>query len=223
MRFGSALNALHHAAFFYGFREVYGLNVGEEAFAAHIYNGRTDMFIARDILRKRGVDKVKISEGMNEMFDSMSQNFSKNIAKGDYKDCIIDGVAQTLEQLSNNKELILGLLTGNARGIARMKMEALHILDYFKIGGYGSSSEKRAELVGMAIADAVNQKLFNKISMKQVYVIGDTKYDIDCAKEAGAVSIAVATGISSKADLEIYKPDYLLSKLTELIQVVNGK
>jgi phosphoglycolate phosphatase len=220
VRSDSALGNLHHAAFIYGFKEVYGVKVSDEVLS---YAGITDKFEVRDILRKKGIDDDKISEHMDEMFHAMTQYFSKNIVEADYRDSIIENVAQTLGQLSKSKELILGLLTGNVKDIAEMKMRALGISNYFKIGAYGDSSENRTDLVDMAIADAVKQRLLEKIDKKQVYVIGDTKYDITCAKESGAVSVAVATGNSSKSDLEVYEPDYLLSKLAELTKVINTK
>src|SRR5438128_2621045 len=44
-------------------------------------------------------------------------------------------------------------------------------------------------------------------------VVGDTEHDIACARAAGALVVAVATGVRSRAELEAHEPDLLLRDL----------
>lgn len=216
---GSELGRIHHLSFLYGFKTVYGIDVIDDDFRG--YSGRTDMFVIKDILKKKGFDDEKISKNMNKMFQEMIKYFRENIGKADYKETIIGGVIETLNQMDRDNIYVLGLLTGNLREIAKIKLETIGIWSYFKVGGFGDSSESRATLVDIAVEEVTKQKFVDKIDMKQVYVVGDTKQDILCAKERGAVSVAVSTGRFTKAELEIYKPDYLLNNLSELISNIS--
>lgn len=220
VRVGSELGKLHHMAFIEGFGEVYGLDA---RYGIADYGGRTDMFIVDDILRKNGFDEDEIDAKRGRMFRAMERHFRDSVAGGDYYgDSMISGAADALDMLSRDSGNALGLLTGNIEPIALMKMEALGIRHYFRFGGYGDSSEMRSDLIGIAMENALRAGFAWGVGMKQVYVVGDTMHDIECAKEKGAVSVAVATGTFSKEDLAAYAPEYLLGGLPELESVIRA-
>jgi len=50
----------------------------------------------------------------------------------------------------------------------------------------------------------------------KTFVIGDTPFDINHGRAAGAVTVAVATGSYSRAQLEEHEPDFLFDDLTDL-------
>lgn len=218
IRSGSGLSLVHNMAFVEGLRKVYGANI--TAMDLKGYGGRTDRFIASDVLRKKGFDEHAISQGLDALFDEMVKDFAQNVVKKDYKDCLLDGVESTLEELSKNDDYLIGLLTGNVTDIASMKMKAIGLAKYFKIGGFGNMSEKRSDLIDVAIADGRKKGLLLDIDMKRIYIIGDTRHDINCAKEKGAVSVAISTGNETKEVLATFKPDYLIEKMPELVKIV---
>ncbi len=218
IRSGSGLGLAHNMAFVEGLKKVYGADITSMDLKG--YAGRTDRFIASDVLRKKGFDEDAVSEGLRALFDEMVKSFAQSVVKKDYKDCLLEGVEPTLEELSKNDEYIIGLLTGNVAEIASMKMKAVGLAEYFKIGGFGSMSERRSDLIDVAIADGRRKGLLSDVEMKQVYIIGDTKHDINCAKEKGAVSVAIATGNETKDVLATFKPDYLIERMPELIHIV---
>lgn len=219
VRYGSDISRTHiYESFIHAFKEVNGINIKDEEL--HQYSGTTDMFIIGETLRKSGFNEAEISKGLPIVLKSMIRYVNENIGSRGTAGGMLDGVIETLDQLSRNNDYILGLVTGGLKEIVRMKLEALGIWRYFKIGGFGDSSKARTDIIDLAIAEAIEKKLVKNIDKKQVYMIGDTKNDIMSAKERGVVSVAVATGPYTKADLEIYKPDYLLSSLPELIQIL---
>ena len=217
---GSELGKLHHMAFIEGFRDVYGLDA---RYGTADYSGRTDMFIVDDILRKNGFDEEEIDAKRGRMFMAMERHFRDGVAGGGhYGDSMISGAAEALGMLSRDGGNALGLLTGNIEPIALMKMEALGIRHYFRFGGYGDSSERRSDLIGIAIDNALRAGVARNVGMRQVYVVGDTRHDIECAREKGAVAVAVATGTFSKEDLVAYAPEYLLGGLSELESAIGA-
>jgi len=214
IRQGSELGKIHHESFINGFKSVYNINVVDDDFKG--YSGNTDTYVIKNILKRKGFEDSEISEKLPLMYEEMLKYFEENIGKIDYRKTIIDGVIETLDILGKNENNILGLLTGNIIEIAKIKVKLCGIDNYFKVGGFGDYSDLRTSLIDKAIKEAIGKKLVYKIDMKQVYVVGDTKHDIISAKERGAISIAVTTGRFNKTELEIYKPDYLLSNLVEL-------
>jgi len=217
----SDLFKLHQVAFIYALKEVYKVDVDVQELGE--YEATTDMLILMDLLKKRGFDDGDISSSIIKAFESMAKYFSEHMEKNGYKEEINYDVVEVLSQLSSNRDCVLGIVSGGAREISRMKLESTGVWQYFKIGGFGDSADSRAELIDAAIAQVVEQKLVKKIDMRRVYVIGDTRRDIMGAKERGAVSVAVSTGNYSKEFLKEYNPDYLISRLSELIPILNNK
>jgi phosphoglycolate phosphatase-like HAD superfamily hydrolase len=106
-----------------------------------------------------------------------------------------------------------GLLTGNFRESAYIKLQRAGIDRHFTFGVFGSDHSSRNELP--AIARLTAEKHFKRSFVpRDLVIIGDTPRDIDCARHYGAVSVAVATGTYSYDDLALHKPDILLTDLS---------
>jgi len=58
-----------------------------------------------------------------------------------------------------------------------------------------------------------------KVDPKETLIVGDTELDIMCGKNAGAKTCAVLYGYRSKVQLEKEKPDFIISRLKELIKI----
>ncbi len=66
----------------------------------------------------------------------------------------------------------------------------------------------------------------HKLSRKSVMYIGDTVHDIETAKHAGVISVAVLSGYDKKEKLLAKKPDYQVESATEipsLIEKINSR
>ena len=122
---------------------------------------------------------------------------------------VLAGVAEALAWLAVRPEVMLGVATGNVRAGAEAKLAAAGLDGYFALGGYGSDSHLRAELVAAAIARA---RL--RAEIREVVVVGDTIHDISAARACGAVACAVATG-SDPAEA-LGHADVVLRAMTEL-------
>ena len=62
---------------------------------------------------------------------------------------------------------------------------------------------------------AVCSHLNGSPDLEQVWVIGDTPFDIRCARAIGARALAVATGWHSLHDLAAEQPDLVLADLSD--------
>ncbi len=59
-----------------------------------------------------------------------------------------------------------------------------------------------------------------KLKHRDVLIIGDTKEEVEIAKELGTISIVITHGHSSTPRLRATKPDYLISDLGQVINIV---
>ncbi|MDA8380699.1 MAG: HAD family hydrolase [Actinomycetota bacterium] len=109
--------------------------------------------------------------------------------------------------------VILGLVSGAMEGAARTKLIPANLNRFFVFGGYGSDSPDRTELTGLAIEKAA--RLHKQLAPSQVYVVGDTPHDMEASNGSGAVSIGVASGHYSVADLEAAGGAHVLRSLED--------
>src|SRR5262249_18697882 len=113
---------------------------------------------------------------------------------------------------------LIGLLTGNIRLGAEIKLRHASLWDVFVTGGFADDSEERDKIA--AIAKERGSRLLNEeLRGEQVVVIGDTPLDIRCARAIGAKVLAVATGMVPIEELESHKPDWAVRDLTQVAPV----
>lgn len=203
----------HKEAFCKAFKEVYHLDCSIDCINHH---GMTDQRIALEVLKKNGLKEKEIKSKMSQFMQAAASFFNKI----DNKNCavVLPGVKELLDKLQQNN-VVLGLVTGNLKSIAKGKLKRLELEKYFRIGGFGSDDIERTNLVKIAIKQATILCGY-EISGDRVYVVGDTPKDIKAAKEAKIKVIAVATGQYTMKDLQRFKPDYTFRNLTPTEKIV---
>jgi phosphoglycolate phosphatase len=125
---------------------------------------------------------------------------------------VMSGVRELLEACRATPGVYTGLLTGNWRGGARLKLSAFGLWESFAVGAFADDSEVRDELLPFA-RRRLEKRHGLVLDPARVVVIGDTPSDIQCARPHGAPALAVATGPYSVADLAKHDPDYLVPTL----------
>lgn len=125
------------------------------------------------------------------------------------------GLKTLLKRLSRDKRVLLGLGTGNMEKGARIKLEPSGFNAYFLFGGYGSDSFHRASLLKKAVVRA--ERLAKKpLKGNDVYVIGDTPFDVLAGRKAGFKTVGVGTGYADWKALAASKPDHLARDFRDL-------
>jgi phosphoglycolate phosphatase-like HAD superfamily hydrolase len=176
----------HAEAIHKAIRRVYGVEIPD----AHVEAaGRTDIAIARSILTLAEVSAERIDDRLDQLRVAAAEAYAR-LVPADLSDRLAPHVEEVLAGLSERDDILLGLVTGNLEPIARMKLRAAGIGHYFPagVGGFGSDSEDRCDLPGIARARA------NDHPRERTVVIGDTPRDIACARADGVRVVAVTTG-----------------------------
>jgi phosphoglycolate phosphatase-like HAD superfamily hydrolase len=127
---------------------------------------------------------------------------------------VLPGIAALLGRLGSRNDVALGLLTGNLRAGARIKLGHYGLGDYFAFGGFGDHHHCRDDVAREALQE-VQSRYNGRVRPDQVWVIGDTPLDVRCARAIGARAVAVATGWHSRAELCAHAPDHLFDDLSD--------
>ncbi|OGG55680.1 hypothetical protein A3D71_02040 [Candidatus Kaiserbacteria bacterium RIFCSPHIGHO2_02_FULL_55_20] len=159
-------------------RHLYGLEVSFEGMRT---GGMTEPQILALLLQSAGWDDTKIKAELPNLMKEVVPFIHEAFEKGTIR--LVPGVKNLLDQLEH-RGVTLGLITGNRKSLARLKLEDVNIWDYFSVGGYGDDPhEKRSDLVQLA-CERANFRTDNP----GVYVIGDTWRDIKAAVDAGVTN-----------------------------------
>ncbi len=179
-------------------------------FAGISISGRLDTLIWRDLMASGGLDYAKTDH------DAFRARYGIHLAAGfdsDSKSEALPGARDLVLALDQVVGCTLGLLTGNYEHTGRLKVERAGIeTKPFVCNAWADDGNHRRELPPIAMARY--QATIGAIDPDCVFVIGDTPFDIDCAKANGCVAIAVATGAHPRAELAEHHPDLLVDDLS---------
>ena len=176
-------------------------------------DGKTDPAIIREIFKKNLQREPKIEE-IEKLCRMYLQYLQKEIqVSPGYK--LLPGVLALLEKAERRPDLLMGLLTGNLKQGAELKLGRSQLNRFFLFGGFGSDSEDRGEIARVAVLRG-RKYAGEWISSDRIFIIGDTFYDIQCARTVKAKAIAVATGSTSLKELTSYQPDYVMEDFSDL-------
>ncbi len=189
------------------FEKLYGIpaDIGEHSSA-----GETDPQVARATFQ--GVlGRAPAQDELGKLYAQYLLHLAGDIwTSKQYR--VLPGAEQVLVRLGE-AGVILGLVSGAMEGAARTKLIPANLNRFFVFGAYGSDSPDRAELTRLAIQKAT--RLHENLTPGQVYVVGDTPHDMEATKAAGAVSVGVASGHYSTAELVAAGGDHVLGSLED--------
>jgi phosphoglycolate phosphatase-like HAD superfamily hydrolase len=184
------------------------------------YDGKTDPQIVRDLMRLAGHADETIDAGMAPLTAHYLAGLERELASDGHHAHVLDGVFELLAALEARSDVVVGLLTGNLREGAGLKLRAVGIdPDRFRVTAFGSDHHHRPALPAVAQARA-RELLGRDVPARDVVVIGDTPADIECACAVGAQSIAVATGRYSVEELASHSPTAVFESLADTAAVM---
>lgn len=134
---------------------------------------------------------------------------------------VIGGAEEVLARMATLREVRQTLVTGNLLANAAIKLAAFDLTTYFdvEVGAYGTNHLDRNELVPIAL-ERVERLRGERYLPEQVWVIGDTSGDLDCARAAGVRCLLVSTGQVPMSQLQSLDADAVLADLTNTDEVV---
>ena len=203
----------HARALIAALREAYGVELADDVVKRVGPWGKTDRLIAREVLRLAGLADDAIDDRADAWPPRVCELYAQ-AELGDLAAAVAPGVPEALAWAEESSHM-LGLVTGNLEPVARMKLRAAGLGEWFDTapGGFGSDAEARAELVPLARVRA------GGAAREDTVVIGDAPGDVACALADGVRCIGVTTHFAA-ADLE--GAVAVIADMRELPRAVRG-
>jgi len=176
------------------------------------FAGRTDISLVREFFSYHNI--VPSPENFTRFFERYVFWLDYILAHSHTEAC--PGVWEFIGDLRKlSKPPLLGLLTGNIRLGAEIKLRHFNLWDEFETGAFADDHEDRDGIAAIA-RQRGSRLLKGKLSAKEVLVIGDTNLDIRCARAIGAKVLAVATGGHPLEELKRHGPDWAVKDLRKI-------
>jgi len=176
------------------------------------FAGRTDVSLVREFFKINGLPETP--EHFSQFFERYVFWLDHILAHSAGSVC--HGVRKFIRDLQALPQPpVLGLLTGNIRLGAELKLRRFGLWEIFEIGAFADDHEER-DRIAVAALQRGRRVLGENLQPDEIVVIGDTPFDIRCGKFIGAKVLAVATGGVTLEELKKHKPDWAVEDLTRV-------
>jgi phosphoglycolate phosphatase len=194
------------------FAKVFETEFGAtDGFAQLKFAGRTDMSLVREFF---GFHHIPATPENFARFFERYVFWLDHILRGS-QTRLCPGVWEFIDQMRSAPEPpVLGLLTGNIRLGAEIKLRHFSLWEVFQTGAFADDHEDRNQIAAIARKRG-SRVLQRDLTGEEVLVVGDTPLDIRCGRAIGAKVLAVATGGAKLEELQRHSPDWAVQDLTE--------
>lgn len=178
-------------AFIRGLAHVTGVR-DELAYVS--FAGNTDRNVLNQVMAHR---KLHLAEkDIRRIFDRVAEELRELLRENPSQE--IAGARGFLEHLAAEGAL-LGLVTGNIRACAYLKLGSVGFDRYFRFGGFGDEHADRAMIARSALGAA--KRVGIEVEAGAICLVGDTPFDVAAGLAVGIPVIGVATGKYGEKDL----------------------
>jgi phosphoglycolate phosphatase len=151
------------------------------------FAGNTDRNVLNQVMAERG---LKLDEGdIRRVFAIVAEELRGLLRENPAQE--VAGAGKFLAALAGGGAA-LGLVTGNIRACAYLKLGSVGFDGYFGFGGFGDEHAERAKIGRAALAEA--QAAGIEVSEGGICLVGDTPYDVAAGVALGVPVLGVAAG-----------------------------
>lgn len=194
----------------------------ERRLPAISFGGKTDLQICRELLAAAGVPASEIEGTAHRIMEGYLSRVAEQLRARSHEVKVLPGVTDLLNRLQARPEVAIGLLTGNLREGAALKLAAAGLAPYFGFGVYCDDHHDRYQLPAIAVERA-HKSMGRRFEGKEVVIIGDTIHDVNCGKSIGVRTIAVGTNRRVPTEeLLAQNPDYYFRDLSSTLEVLGA-
>ncbi|MCI0450902.1 MAG: HAD hydrolase-like protein [Candidatus Latescibacteria bacterium] len=179
------------------------------------FSGKTDTRIIVDLMTAAGRSRDEVLAVLPRLKDEYLDTLDRGLVRERMR--VLPGIAPLLEHLAVRDDVVLALLTGNFERGARIKLSRDDLNRYFGFGSFGDDVFDRNDLPPIALERAL-QATQRRFHPDETMIVGDSVLDVACARAHGIACLAVATGRTSRAELEAVKPMWLVDDLADSLE-----
>jgi phosphoglycolate phosphatase len=201
---GAGVKAFAHAG-----KTAFGVADGTRSMK---FAGRTDIGLVREFFQ---IHRIEASpDNFRRFLDSYV--FWLDHLLPQCRGGVCPGVLPLIHELrARENPPLIGLLTGNIRLGAEIKLRHYDLWETFETGGFADDHEDRDQ-IAHAAKERASRQLNRPLRGEEIIVIGDTPHDVRCGRAIGAKVVAVATGGATLAEIQATQPDWAVADLREV-------
>jgi phosphoglycolate phosphatase len=195
---------------------------GRELTGTVVMSGKTDRQILSELLELAGVADAEAGRLLPAVQDSATRHLRALADRISREGVLCPGVDAVVSRLAASGHVAQTLLTGNLAANARVKLTAFELHDRIELdaGAYGDDHLDRTALVPVALERAFRH-YGQRFELDNVWIVGDTPRDLECARAGGVRCLLVATNRHYEyGELEALGPDAVLNDLADTDRVV---
>jgi phosphoglycolate phosphatase-like HAD superfamily hydrolase len=189
------------------------------------FDGKTDRQIVRELLTLAGHPEADAEGRITAVCRRYVEVLEGELDRAPNATRLMPGIAallSALEEQESQGRAMVGLLTGNVKPGAELKLHAAGVDPArFAVGAYGSDAERRAELPPIA-AQRAAERARRAFVGPDVVIIGDTPDDVACGRPFGARAVAVATGFYDVTALRATGAAHVFEALDDTAAVLDA-
>lgn len=174
------------------------------------FAGRTDPGIVRDLITAAGRSTGEVLAGMPRMREVYLARLERSLERQGMR--LLPGVLEMLTRLAKREDVTLALLTGNWEPGARTKLSRFDLNRFFPFGAFGCDAIDRTDLPPVAL-DRAEREVGRRFRPEETLIIGDSLFDVACARAHEIPVLAVATGRTPAAALRDAGADWVVPDL----------
>lgn len=179
------------------------------------FAGNTDRNVLEQVMEVRG---QRLGEGdIQRVFKCIAEELRGLLGGNPAME--IAGAGVLLARLEA-EGVALGLVTGNIRECAYLKLGSAGLDGYFPFGGFGDKHADRAEIARAAFAAAREAGV--KVEAGSICLVGDTPFDVAAGRAVGIPVIGVATGRYTEDDLRSAGATITVADYCDVERMVKG-
>jgi phosphoglycolate phosphatase len=188
------------------------------------FNGKTDPQICHELMGQKPLAE-SMTHSVRMILDEYLNRVEKALPVRANEVEALPGTHELLMRLSRVDGLQLGLLTGNVRRGAKIKLRAAKMEHFFDIDGFGAFGDDHWDryCLPRIAADRAKHRCGIEYHGKEIVIIGDTIHDVNCGKSIGVRSIAVGTGRNvDRMELLASQPDHFFEDFSDFHAVIRA-
>src|SRR5437764_1205314 len=180
--------------------------------------GRTDVGIAHQILEKH---REPITEGKVTAFLDLYLKFLEEELPRS-KGSVLPGVRQLLEKFAPQPDTALGLLTGNLRRGAQLKLAHFQLWHFFDFGAFADDHHDRNELGAFALEREIDLHVSPRVaaSLAEMIERKPQRLVVDLSRVSYIDSSGLAVLIEGMQNVEEYGGKFILAGLQENVRPI---
>ena len=179
--------------------------------------GYTDPIILDTALKRLNYTDGSLSDTIEIILSNYPDRLEKLF--NDHENAYVYDDAVKLSEACKDEGWQVGLLSGNVRKAAEIKLKRFGLWDSFELGIFGDEAANREELVLMA-EEAALKALDESYPHEKMVLVGDTAQDAISARANGVRSLIVCRRPESRIAIENANPTWLVDSLDATERII---